>query len=67
MQRHTASLYDVRKWLLALKRAGFRRFMFGGLPMKLQVKNILHKAAANELIKNIGRDKGHNNVIIWEI
>lgn len=60
-------MYDVRNWLSVLRQLGFRKFRFAELPGELQVRNILHKAAANELIKSIGRDKGQNNVKIWEI
>lgn len=60
-------MYDVRNWLTVLKQMGLKRFRFAELPGELQVRNILHKAASNELIKSIGRDKGQNNVRIWEI
>lgn len=60
-------MYDVRNWLSVLRRMGFKRFKFAELPGELQIKNIFHKAAANELIKSIGRDKGQHNVKIWEI
>ena len=67
MPRRIASMYDVRNWLSVLRQMGFRRFRFAELPTELQVRNILHKAATEELIKCIGRDKGHNAVRIWEI
>lgn len=67
MPRRIASMYEVRNWLSVLKRMGFRRFRFADLPGELQVRNILHKASANELIKCVGRDKSWNYVRIWEI
>lgn len=67
MPRRIASMYEVRNWLSVLKRMGFRRFRFADLPIELQVRNILHKASANELIKYVGRDKSRNYVRIWEI